>query len=102
MGSRSPTGRGSFEGEEVAHCKVWGILSMCSGNAAFCQITLTTFLSDVAIFVLKRDVKLQLTNIDHLLTLSLYGKSLYLQLAYTVSAVDELHVNRPDGIGSVC
>jgi len=40
---------------------------MCGGDAALCQITLTTcyyyFVSDIAIFVLKKDVKLQVTVI---------------------------------------
>ena len=46
--------------------------SMCGGDAALCQITLTTcflwssygigLVSDIAVFVLKRDVKLLLTN----------------------------------------
>ena len=40
--------------------------SIYGGDAALCQITLTTFVSDIAIFELQRDVKLQLTNFDHL------------------------------------
>ena len=34
--------RGSFEGEEAAHCEVQRLPSMCVSDAAFCQITLTT------------------------------------------------------------
>jgi len=45
MGSRSPMGRGNFEEDGAAHCKVWGTLSMCGGEAAVCQITLTICLS---------------------------------------------------------
>jgi len=37
----------TFEGERAAHCKVWGLLSMCGGDVAFCQITLTTSLNIV-------------------------------------------------------
>jgi len=53
MGSRSPTGKGQFEGEWAVHCKVQGIPSMCVGDAAFCQITLTTCL-----FIIHRDTSL--------------------------------------------
>ena len=38
--------------------------SMCGGNVTLCQITFTTcsdFVSDIPVFVLKRDVKLQPT-----------------------------------------
>jgi len=35
-------GRGNFEGGQAAHCKVYEILSICGGDVAFCQITLTT------------------------------------------------------------
>jgi len=53
MGSRSPTGKGQFEGEWAVHCKVQGIPPMCVGDAAFCQITLTTCL-----FIIHRDTSL--------------------------------------------
>jgi len=35
---------GNFEGGklEAAHCKLQGLPSMCGGDAAFCQINLTT------------------------------------------------------------
>ena len=33
---------GNFEGEGAAYCEVYGIPSMCGGDADFCQITLTT------------------------------------------------------------
>jgi len=44
-GSRdTPIGISNFEGEGAAFCKVLGILSMCGGDAAFCQFILTTYL----------------------------------------------------------
>jgi len=42
MGVQIPHWKGQFWGEWAAHCKVQGLLSMCDGDAAFCQITLTT------------------------------------------------------------
>jgi len=41
-GVQIPRGKWQFLGEGVAQCKVSGILSMCGGDAAFCQITLTS------------------------------------------------------------
>jgi len=35
-------GMGNVEGEGVAHCKVYGILTTCGSDAAFCQITVIT------------------------------------------------------------
>ena len=41
-GIQIPIERGNFEGGKGAHCKVQGTPFMCGGDAAFCQITLTT------------------------------------------------------------
>jgi len=41
-GVQIPHGKMQCSGRAAAHCKVYGILSMCGGDAAFCQITLTT------------------------------------------------------------
>jgi len=41
-GGDVPPGKGQFWEEGASHCKVYCIPSMCGGDAAFCQITLTT------------------------------------------------------------
>jgi len=46
-GPDPPMRRGNFEGEGTARCKVYGIPSMRCGDAAFCQITLSTCLDVV-------------------------------------------------------
>jgi len=42
MGSRSPHGKGIFEGQERPIVKYRDLPSMCGGDATSCQVTLTS------------------------------------------------------------